>query len=147
MRDLIVEATSRWYGPTLSCPPGNHPASFMPAPWEEDHNSQSLCLHEFLPSKWSLCYYPHDNVPHISAHHNTRSHSLLKTVLGEIGDQYCSSMHINQPNWQPWHWPTYLPPYEYTLAHLPKVTALAHTASAWHDNQSEQGEAVAGNLM
>ena len=51
---------------------------------------------------------------------------------------HCSSMHINQPDWQPWHWPTYLPPHEYALAHPPKVTVLAHTASAWHmvTNQS-----------
>ena len=42
MRDPTVEVTPSWYGPVLSQPQGKHPASSMPAPQGEDHNTGSM---------------------------------------------------------------------------------------------------------
>ena len=65
-------------------------SKFMPSLQGEDHATWPLCLHLLLPSKWFLSYYSHDSALHMftSAHYNTRSHSLIKTVLGKIVDWY-----------------------------------------------------------
>ena len=110
----------------LACAPKN-----MPYTWH---------THVLLQST----YTPHNNA--LTTQKGIEYNLYLPCFFHMWQQEICSSMHINQPNWQPWHWPTYLLPYEYALAHLPKVTVLACTAAAWHGNQSEQGEAVVGNL-
>ena len=60
----------------------------MPSLQREDHTIPPICLPLLLPSKWFLPYYYHDSALHMQAHHSTRSHSPLKTVLGKIRDRY-----------------------------------------------------------
>ena len=62
--------------------------SFTPSPERAHNATPPFCLHLLLPSKWFLPYYFPESTPHMSAHHSTTSHSLLKTVLGKSGDRY-----------------------------------------------------------
>ena len=44
-RDLAVEMTPNWYGPTLNWPQGKHPVSFTPSSQEKDHATPPSCPH------------------------------------------------------------------------------------------------------
>ena len=85
MRDLTVEQHSTWNGLALNCLYTDYPV-LPPVIHQEIHRKKgTTCLTLPLASKWNLLFYI---FPLMSACHNLRSCSPLKTVLNQLQDTY-----------------------------------------------------------